>query len=114
MKINSFLTIICIAISAFISYGLYTLTAQENNILIMGSSFLCFATTLTMAIGASYNTPRTTSNIRTLATSFFVILLILNLSCAFLHVSNPTYIIMVGIIMCLLLIAFYGIKRADP
>jgi hypothetical protein len=113
MKINAFLTMICLAISALIAYGLYTLTTVENNVLIVSSSFICFATTLTMAIGASYDTPRTTTNIRTLATSFFVVLLILNFSFVFLQVSNPTYIIAVGIIMCLFLIAFYGIKRAN-
>ena len=55
MKINLVQTIIAIAVSALIAYGLYNFHDGENQIASVGS--LCFASTLKLTIGTSFQLP---------------------------------------------------------
>ena len=63
MKINFVQTIIAIAVSLLIAYGLYSFHESENKILLSVGSFVFIATALIMNIGASFELPRTTTNL---------------------------------------------------
>ena len=58
MKINFVQTIIAIALSLLISYGLYSFHNSENKMLLSVGSFLFLAATLVMTIGASFELPK--------------------------------------------------------
>ncbi len=64
MKINFVQTIIAIAVSLLIAYGLYSFHDSENKIFLSVGSFFFLATTLVITIGASFEQSRTTTNIR--------------------------------------------------
>ena len=79
MKINFVQTIIAIAVSLLIAYGLYSFHDSENKILLSAGSFVFLATTLIITIGTSFELPRTTTNIRVVSGIFFAVALISNL-----------------------------------
>ena len=54
MKLNVVQTIIAIAISGLISYGLYSFHDSENKIVLSLGSFVFLATTLVIAIGVNF------------------------------------------------------------
>ena len=112
MKINFVPTIIAIVISLLVSYGLYSFHDSENKILLSAGSFVFFATSLVMAIGANFEHPRTTSNIRTVSGIFFTIALISNLIFTFLNFSVPSYIIINGILWLVFMLIAYSINKA--
>lgn len=112
MKINSFITLICIAISALLAYGLYSIFSAENKLLIAAGGFVCFLSTLIMALAVNMDSSRSTMNIRALSFSFFVLLLIGHIIFAYFKVSNPIYIICAGILLCIFLIVVYGIRKS--
>ena len=112
MKINFVQTIIAVAISLLIAYGLYSFHDSENKILLSVGSFIFFAATLTFTIGASFNLSRTTVNIRVLSGIFFVIALISNLIFAFIKFSIPNYVIINGILFFTFILIVYSIHKA--
>lgn len=112
MKINLVQTIIAIAVSALIAYGLYNFHDSENKILLSVGSFLFFATTLVMSIGVSFEQSRTTTNIRVVSGVFFAIALISNLIFTFINFSVPSYVITSGILLLVFILIAYSINRA--
>lgn len=112
MKINFVQTIIAIAVSALIAYGLYSFHNGENKILLSAGSFTFLATALVMSIGASFELPRTTTNIRVVSGIFFAIALISNLIFTFFNFSVPSYIITNGILFLVFLLIIYSIYKA--
>jgi hypothetical protein len=112
MKINIVQTIIAIAVSLLIAYGLYSFHDSENKILLSTGSFVFLATALVMTIGTSFELPRTTTNVRVVSGIFFVIALISNLVFTFLNFSVPSYIIINGILLLLFILITYSINKA--
>lgn len=112
MKINFVQTIIAIAVSLLIAYGLYSFHDSENKILLSTGSFLFLATALVMTIGASFAPPRTTTNIRVVSGIFFTIALISNLIFTFINFSVPSYIIINGILLLVFTLIVYSINKA--
>lgn len=112
MKINFVQTIIAIALSFLISYGLYSFHGSENKILLSAGSFIFLATTLIMTIGISFELPRTTTNIRVVSGVFFTIALISNLIFSFINFSVPSYIIINGILLLVFIVISYSINQA--
>ena len=88
MKINFVQSIIAIAVSLLIAYGLYSFHSSENKILLSVGSFVFFATTLLFTIGTSFQLPRTTTNVRVVSGIFFVVALISNLV-IYEHIGMP-------------------------
>jgi hypothetical protein len=64
MKLNFITSIIAIALSLLIAYGFYSFHNNENKILLSAGSFVFLTSTLVMTIGASFELPRTNTNIR--------------------------------------------------
>ena len=112
MKINFVQTIIAIAVTLLIAYGLYGFHDGANKILLSAGSFALLATTLAMTIGASFELPRTTTNIRVVSGIFFAIALIINLVFTFINFSVPSYVIINGILLLVFILIAYSINKA--
>lgn len=112
MKINFVQTIIAIAVSLLIAYGLYSFHDSENKILLSTGSFVFLATTLVMTIGARFELPRTTTNIRVVSGFFFATALISGLIFTFVNFSVPSYVIINGILFLVFILIVYSINRA--
>lgn len=112
MKINFVQSIIAIAVSLLIAYGLYSFHSSENKILLSVGSFVFFATTLLLTIGTSFQLPRTTTNVRVVSGIFFVVALISNLVFTFITFSVPSYVITNGILLLVFILIAYSINKA--
>ena len=112
MKINFVETIIAIAVSLLIAYGLYSFHDSENKILLSAGSFVFLATTLILTIGTSFELPRTTTNVRVVSGIFFAVALISNLIFTFIAFSIPSYVITNGILLLVFILIAYSINKA--
>lgn len=112
MKINFVQTIIAIALSLLIAYGLYSFHDSENKILLSAGSFVFLATTLILTIGTSFQLPRTTTNVRVVSGIFFAVALISNLIFTFVAFSVPSYVITNGILLLVFILIAYSINKA--
>lgn len=112
MKVNFVQTIIAIAVSLLIAYGLYSFHDSENKILLSAGSFVFLAVTLILTIGTSFELPRTTTNVRVVSGIFFAIALISNLVFTFLKFSVPSYVIINGILLLVFILIAYSINKA--
>jgi len=112
MKLNWVLTIIAIAISMLIAYGLHSFHNGANNLLLTYGSFVFLTTTLVITIGANFELPRTATNIRVISGVFFVVALASNLIFSFLIFSIPSYIITNGILFLIFILIVYSIYKA--
>lgn len=112
MKVNYVQTIIAIAVSLLIAYGLYSFHDSENKTLLCSGSFVFLAATLAMSIGTSFDFPRTTTNIRVVSGIFFAIALISNLIFTFIFFSVPSYVIINGILLLVFILILYSIYKA--
>lgn len=112
MKINFIQTIIAIAVSLIISYGLFSFHNSDNKILLSVGSFVFLATTLVLAIGTNFQLPRTTTNVRVVSGIFFAVALISNLIFTFINFSVPSYVIIIGILLLVFILIAYAINKA--
>lgn len=112
MKINFVQTIIAIAVSLLIAYGLYSFHDSENKILLSVGSFVFLATTLILTIGTSFELPRTTTNVRVVSGIFFAVGLVSNLIFTFVAFSVPSYVITNGLLLLVFILIAYSINKA--
>ena len=112
MKINFVQTIIAIAVSLLIAYGLYSFHDSENKILLSAGSFVFLAVTLIISIGVNFELPRTTTNVKVVSGIFFAIALISNLIFTFISFTVPSYVITNGILLLVFILIAYSINRA--
>lgn len=112
MKINFVQTIIAIAVSLLIAYGLYSFHDSENKILLSAGSFVFLAITLVFSIGINFQLPRTTTNVRVVSGIFFAVALISNLIFTFVAFSVPSYVITNGILLLVFILIAYSINKA--
>ncbi len=112
MKINFVQTIIALAVSFLIAYGLYSFHSSENKILLSAGSFVFLATSLVISIGINFEFPRTTTNIKVVSGIFFTIALIINLIFTFINFSVPSYVIINGILLLVFILIVYSINKA--
>lgn len=112
MKINFVQTIIAIAVSALIAYGLYHYHNNENQMLLGIGSFVFLSVTLALSIGVNFEQPRTTTNIRVVSGIFFAVALISNLIFNFLSFSKASYVITNGILILIYSLIAYSINKA--
>jgi len=112
MKLNLAQTIIAIAISTLIAYGLGSFHESENKMLLSLGSFTFLSITLLTTIGINFELPRTTTNIRVVSGIFFVIAFISNVGFSFLKFSTQIYIITNGILLLTFISIIYSIYKA--
>ena len=113
MKINFVQTIIAIAVSALIAYGLYHFHNGVNQMLLSIGSFVFLSVTLALSIGVNFEQSRTTTNIRVVSGIFFAVALISNLIFNFLSFSEPSYVITNGILILIYVLIVYSINKAN-
>ena len=112
MKLNFVQTIIAIAVSLLIAYGLYSFHDSENKVLLSLGSFVFLATTLVITIGVNFEQSRTTTNVRVVSGIFFVISLASNLIFSFFTFSTLSYVITNGILLLIFVLIAYSINKA--
>ena len=112
MKINFIQTIIAIAMSLLIAYGLYSFHIFENKLLLSAGSFVLLSATLILTLGTSFELPRTTTNVRVVSGIFFIVALISNLIFTFIDFSIPSYIIINGIALLVFISIAYSIIKS--
>ena len=112
MKLNFIQTIIAIAVSLLIAYGLYSFHHSENKVLLSLGSFVFLATTLVITIGVNFEQSRTTTNVRVVSGIFFVISLASNLIFSFFTFSTLSYVITNGILLLIFVLIAYSINKA--
>lgn len=98
MRIHSVNLLIAILVSGLLAYGLTIIDANTLRGTLAVGSFLFFASTLGMAIGVTFDQPRTGVNARVLASSYFVLALGVQLVFAFGWFSQAAYIIATGLL----------------
>ena len=113
MKLNVVKTIIAIAVSVLIAYGLYSFHDSENKVLLSLGSFVFLGMTLVITIGVNFEQPRTTTNIRVVSGIFFTIALISNLIFSSFTFSIPSYIITNGILLLIFVLTTYSLNKAN-
>jgi len=111
MKLDSILTLIAIAISFLISYGLVSFYSYENSLLLGIGSFLFISTSLTLAIGVNFDLPRTKTNIKLVSGIFFFIGLIINFIFSLYNFSIHNYIILNGLLLLSFNFIIYSIYK---
>ena len=94
------------------AYGFYNFNHSENKILLSVGGFLFLALTLVFTIGANFDLPRTTINIRTVSAVFFIVSLASNVTFSFFSFSTPNYVIINGILLMIYALIVYSISRA--
>jgi len=108
MNINVVQTIIAIAVSALIAFGLYTV----SDVLRGAGSFLFLAVALVLAVGVSFEQSRATTNIRVVSGIFFAVALLSNMIFSFVSFSVTSYVIFHGIIFLIYFLLVYSINNA--
>ena len=112
MKIDFIKTLIAITISLLIAYGLYSFHENDNKMLLSIGSFIFLSATLILSIGAGFELPRTTTNVKVVSGIFFAIALISNLIFTFISFSVPSYVITNGILLLVFVLIAYSILKA--
>lgn len=114
MKFQSIQTIIAMAISLLISYGFYNYYIGENKTILFLGSFVFTATSLAMTFGASFESPRTTINIRVVSGIFFFVALSINLFYLFQpNFSKTSYIVFNGIPFLIFALLLVSLNKKD-
>ncbi len=111
MKIDFIKTLIAITISLLIAYGLYSFHESDNKMLLSIGSFIFLSASLILSIGASFELPRTTTNVKVVSGIFFAIALISNLIFTFISFSVPSYVITNGILLLVFVLIAYSILK---
>ena len=112
MKIDFIKTFIVLAVSALIAYGFYSFNHSENSHLLVFTSFVELFLSSFLILGLRFELNRTTANVRTVASIFFVAFLIVNIIFSFLTFSEQLYVILNGLIFLLGMLIVYSIIKA--
>lgn len=109
MKLNPFLSIIAIFMAALLSYFEYWLAPEDDpNIKVfIGSTIVCFLTTLFIGLGCSMENVGKNVNIKITSVIFLIIFLIEHCAFAYLGINKEPMIITSGLLLLFFLTAIY-------
>jgi hypothetical protein len=113
MKVNTFTTILSIALAAIVAFFLSFYVSTENKLLLGIGSFITLAATLVGTISISFGYDRTTTLTRTVSGVFFLMLLASQI--VFTTINSfllPTYVLVSGSLTILYALIVYGISRS--
>ena len=113
MKVHAVNLLIAISVSALLTYGIVSIDANLLKGAIGLGTFIFLTSTLSMAIGVSFENQRMGVNVKLVSTIFFLVALCLNLVFAFISFSQPSYIITSGIIFLLYVLVANSIFGAS-
>lgn len=112
MKLDIIKTLIAIAVSALIAYGFYSFHHTENSLLLTLVVFIELFLTSFLILGLRFNLSRTTTNVRTVSSIFFILFLLLNIGFSFFYFSKPLFIILHGLLVLIFILITYSIVKA--
>ena len=113
MKINSFTAILVFLLAAIVSYFLSSYQAENNRLILVIGSFLGLFISGLAAISLTFQYDKTTTLTRTTASLFFILYLISQIFFALTIFVLPTYVLISGSIIILMLLVIYGISKAN-
>ena len=112
MKINVFLGITALVISALLGYLIGVLAVNPQYSMLYGVlSGVIFACTLVPMTALKHPDSRIGTNIRVMSTLFLVIFFIFNICCACFDFSLPIFIIVNGILLMVFLGGIYKLSK---
>lgn len=115
MKLNIVPSIIALAISALIAYGLYS-WCRNADMQILLSIFGGVSMLLTFGsmLAISFEDSRITVNFRVLSGVFALLIVLSNaIFCCVSSFSTPLYVIINGMLMLIWFLSAYGVTRAN-
>lgn len=113
MKVNTFLTLITLVLSALLGYWVYSVAEADTHATLAGVlSAICLAIPSVLGFGVSYQTSAAIVNVRMLSCVLFLIMLILHFYYAATGISMPSYVLINGIIICIYLAIIYAILKS--
>lgn len=112
MKLKIVPVLIGASIAALIAYAMYVFSLGQNKELIAGGCFLYTSITLILAFGASFDSARTGTNIKTLAMVFFITGIASHIAFAYFGSFQPAYIIVNGLLLLIFILFSYFIIGA--
>jgi hypothetical protein len=113
MKVNTFTTILAIALAAIVAFFLSFNVSVANKLILCIGSFITLALTLVGTISISFDYDRTTILARTVSGVFFLLLLASQI--VFTTINNfllPTYVLVSGSLTIIYALIVYGISRS--
>lgn len=112
MKIDIVKTIIALGVSALITYGFYSFHESENSQLLLIACFIELFLTSFLVLGLRFSLSRTTTNVRTVSSIFFIVFLLLNIGFSFFNFSKSLFIILNGLLVLTFILITYSIVKA--
>ena len=113
MKLNTFLTIITVAVAGLTSFGFFIANEGDTyRILITIGSGLSVLLTLGGFLALSSSNHGLMVNLKIVSCLFFIILLIVHIIFSIFSIYFPAYVVITGIILLIYLIICYFIVRA--
>lgn len=113
MKLDIVKTIIAMAASALIAYGMYTWCVSDKEVILSVSSFVEIAILLTAALGLKVDYLRSMANIKIVSWIFFIVVLIMNIIFSRNDFSTPAFIISNGCTILLFVLIVYSLIKAN-
>lgn len=112
IKTKSFQTVIASLISLLLAYGMSSFHRGNNHFMLFVGSFIFLSGTLITSIGLDFQNRKVNINIKVVGLISFIIALISNLIFTFLNFSNPSYIIINGLLFLVFLLTVYSIQKS--
>jgi hypothetical protein len=112
MKLNIVPTSIALALSALIAYGFYTYGTAESNMILGIGGFFFVAIPLSLALGYQSDYPRSSANIKVISSVFFLLSIAENIIFTSFAMTIPSFIIINGLTMLVLILIVYSINKA--
>jgi hypothetical protein len=113
MKVNVFLTLICVLLALLLGYWAFNIAKGQENDKICGiCSVVCFAGTLIPMIGLKHESSRIDANIRVLSLVFFILFAISHFCFANFGVRMPYYVIVNSIALLVYIAIAYSLSKA--
>jgi hypothetical protein len=113
MKVNTFTTILSIALAAIVAFFLIFYVSSENKLILGIGSFITLTATLVGTISISFDYERATTLTRTVSGVFFLLLLASQI--VFTTINSfllPTYVLVSGSLTIIYVLIVYGISRS--
>lgn len=112
MKVNPMMTVFSVAISALLTYIVYSVCDGENWLLLSILSGVSFLIILFSGIGLKYSPDNANANIKILATVFAVVSFAVNITLALTPASQTVIIIVTSVLMLTYLLILYLLPKS--
>lgn len=110
MRVNIFLLLLALALSGLAFYGFHSCT--DNLLFSLGSALLCLVYLSAAMAFYTKESPRSGAMVKLVSGIFTGVVLLLNVFFVWKNVSDVTYIVTNGILLCVWAVTVYGIGRA--